>query len=354
MSHYDYGVFIGRFQPLHVGHEAVIRAALEQVETLIVLVGSARQPRTPRDPFTFDERADMFGKVFKHEIATGRLILKAVPDHIYSDTAWCAEVQRAVNETVLEHYNKGGIVLHGLKDIRIALAGYGKDRTSYYLKLFPEWGNVQLASQYGTFSSTDVRKHLFQRIPTVSHSVLSDGVAEWLSAFTLTDTFRILLEEAEYLEAYPKQWGRGPFVTVDAVVVQSGNILLVERGQAPGKGLLALPGGFLDPSESIRDAAIRELKEETAISDSKGEIPPAMLASFIDSARTRVFDHPDRSLRGRVITHAFLFRLPERRELFSVTGGDDARAANWYRLGDLESEQFFEDHWSIISMMADL
>lgn len=354
MSKFHYGVFVGRFQPLHAGHEAVIRSALEQVDTLIVLIGSSGQARTPRNPFTYTEREEMFAKVFKHELTTGRLILKPVSDHPYSDAAWCAEVQRAVNETVLADYNKGGVVLHGLQDIEIALAGYGKDRTSYYLKLFPEWGNVQLASQYGTFSSTDVRRQLFQRIPVISRSVLSAGVVEWLEAFVLTETFRALLEEAEYLDAYPGQWGRGPFVTVDAVVIQSGNILLVERGQAPGKGLLALPGGFLDPSESIKDAVIRELKEETAISDHKGEIPPAMLASFIDGTKTRVFDHPDRSLRGRIITHAFLFRLPERRELFSVTGGDDARSANWHRLGDLKSEQFFEDHWSIIQLMADL
>ncbi|MES0879356.1 bifunctional nicotinamide-nucleotide adenylyltransferase/Nudix hydroxylase [Roseibium sp. SCP14] len=354
MSRYDYGVFIGRFQPLHIGHETVVRAALEEVDTLIVLIGSAAKARDPRNPFTYSERADMFGKVFKHELATGRLILKPVPDHPYSDTAWCAEVQRAVNEIVLEHFNKGGVVLHGLNDIRIALAGYGKDHTSYYLKLFPEWGNVQLTSQYGTFSSADVRKQLFQRIPVISSSVLSGAVADWLNAFTLTETFRGLLDEAEYLEAYPKEWGQGPFVTVDAVVIQSGHILLVERGRTPGKGLLALPGGFLDPRESIRDAAIRELKEETAISDHRGEIPPAMLGSFIDSAKTRVFDNPGRSLRGRVITHAFLFRLPERRELFSVTGGDDARTANWYRLGDLQPEQLFEDHWSIIDVMADL
>lgn len=47
MSKFDYGVFIGRFQPLHIGHEAVIRSALEKVDTLIVLIGSARQARTP-------------------------------------------------------------------------------------------------------------------------------------------------------------------------------------------------------------------------------------------------------------------------------------------------------------------
>ncbi|MBA4045315.1 MAG: ADP-ribose pyrophosphatase, partial [Erythrobacter sp.] len=200
----------------------------------------------------------------------------------------------------------------------------------------------------------DVRQRYFQRIPDVPQTILSAGVAEFLREFMLGDTFKMLLEEAEYLAAYQAQWGKGPFVTADAVVVQSGHILLVERGQTPGKGLLALPGGFVNPAERIRDAAIRELREETAISDGKGQIPPAMLASFIEDARTRVFDAPSRSLRGRIITHAFLFRLPERRKLFSVKGGDDAAHARWYRFGDLSPEMLFEDHWAIIEAMADL
>ena len=79
-----------------------------------------------------------------------------------------------------------------------------------------------------------------------------------------------------------------------------------------------------------------------------------MLASFIDDSRTRVFDAPARSLRGRVITHAFLFRLPERRTLAQVKGGDDAAHARWYRLGELSPDMLFEDHWSIIEAMADL
>ena len=54
-------------------------------------------------------------------------------------------------------------------------------------------------------------------------------------------------------------------MTVDAVVVQSGHILLVKRGDMPGKGLWALPGGFLNQEETMLDGAIRELKEETKI-----------------------------------------------------------------------------------------
>lgn len=354
MSKFDFGVFIGRFQPLHIGHEHVIARTLEQVERLIVLVGSANVARDPRNPFTYAEREAMLRSAFRHEVAQGRLIIAPIDDHLYSDTAWVTQVQRKVRALVLEHGNGHGFQNHGLSDFRVALAGYGKDASSYYLKLFPEWENLQVESQYGTFSSSDVRQRYFQRIPEVPAAILSAGVADFLREFMLGETFKALLEEVEFLAAYPAQWGRGPFVTADAVVVQSGHILLVERGRAPGKGLLALPGGFVNPAERIRDAAIRELREETAISDGKGQIPPAMLASFIEDARTRVFDAPNRSLRGRIITHAFLFRLPERRKLFSVKGGDDAAHAQWYRFGDLSPEMLFEDHWAIIEEMADL
>ena len=350
----DFGVFIGRFQPLHLGHEHTIRHALDRVGKLIVLVGSANIARDPRNPFAFEERAAMIRSAFAYEMAEGRVIVERLDDHPYSDTAWVAEVQRRVNAIVLDKGNGGGFQAAGLKDFRVALTGFGSDASSYYLKLFPEWENIQVDSAYATFHATDIRERYFQRIPEVPASALSKGVAAQLDEFKRSDAFRSLLEEVEYLADYPRQWGKGPFVTADAVVIQSGHILLVERGQVPGKGLLALPGGFVDADERIRDAAIRELREETGIADAKGQIPPAMLASFIEDSRTRVFDAPNRSLRGRIITHAFLFRLPERRKLFTVKGGDDAARASWHRIGDLTSDMLFEDHWSIIAQMADL
>ncbi|MCW3836594.1 bifunctional nicotinamide-nucleotide adenylyltransferase/Nudix hydroxylase [Sphingomonas canadensis] len=354
MQSHDFGVFVGRFQPLHIGHEHVIREALGRAGRLIVLIGSANVARDPRNPFTYAEREALFRACFPAEMAEGRLIVAPLDDHLYSDTAWVTGVQRRVNAIVLAAGNPDGLAANGIRDFRIALAGYGKDATSYYLKLFPEWENIQLGSAYGTFSSADVRRRYFQRIPEVPSSILSAPVAAWLEAFKMGPEFAALLAEAEFLEEYPRKWGRGPFVTADAVVVQSGHILLVERGRLPGKGLLALPGGFVNPDERIRDAAVRELREETGIADAKGQIPPAMLASFIEDSRTRVFDAPGRSLRGRIITHAFLFRLPERRSLFRVKGGDDAAHARWYRIGDLTPPMLFEDHWSIIEAMADL
>lgn len=348
-----YGVFIGRFQPLHIGHEYVIREALSQVDRLIVLVGSANVARDPRNPFTFDERAHMLRSAFAYEQSQGRLMIEPLDDHLYSDTAWTAEVQRRVHEIVLDEGNDG-FAANGTGDFTIKLAGFGKDKSSFYLKLFPGWDSIQIDSQYGTFSASDVRARYLQRLSDIPTQVLSPEVVKQLEGFRLTQAFKALVEEREYLDAYPDEWGTGPFVTADAVVIQAGHILLVERGGQPGKGLLALPGGFVGPDERIRDAAIRELREETGISDGKGQIPPAMLASFIEDSRTRVFDAPQRSLRGRVITHAFLFRLPERRELARVKGGDDAAAARWYRLGEVQPTQLFEDHWSIIEALGDL
>lgn len=352
-----FGVFIGRFQPLHIGHEYVIREALERVDRLIVLIGSANVARDPRNPFTDEERARMLRSAFAYEHSQGRLIVEPLDDHLYSDTAWTAQVQRLVRgrvqQIVLDEGNDG-FSANGLDDFDISLAGFGKDKSSFYLKLFPEWGSIQIDSQFGTFSSSDIRNRYFKPLSDIPAQVLSPDVVKQLEAFRLTDAFKALLAEREYLDAYPQEWGTGPFVTADAVVLQAGHILLVERGRLPGKGLLALPGGFVGSDERIRDAAIRELREETAISDGKGQIPPAMLSSFIEDSRTRVFDAPQRSLRGRIITHAFLFRLPERRSLASVKGGDDAAHARWYRLGELSPEMLFEDHWSIIEAMADL
>lgn len=339
-----FGVFIGRFQPFHIGHEHIIREALSKVDKLIVLVGSAKQARDTRNPFTFKERSDMIRASFGIEMIRDELIVLPLADHPYSDTAWVAEVQSLVSETVAFH--------GGGEDIY--LAGYGKDASSYYLKMFPEWGSIQINASKGTFSATDIRERYFQRIPAIADQILSPSVSATLAAFSYTGAFKALLAEKEYLDGYEKQWGKGPFVTADAVVIQSGHILLVRRGDHPGKGLLALPGGFVNPDERVEDGAIRELREETKIGDRIGEIPPAKLRSFIDRRETRVFDDPNRSLRGRIITHAFLFRMPNVTELYSVKGSDDAEHADWYEIGSLKPEMFFEDHWSIIKQMADL
>ena len=56
---FDYLVFIGRFQPLHRGHLSILSRALEESHNVIVLIGSANQPRNVRNPWTAAERTVM-------------------------------------------------------------------------------------------------------------------------------------------------------------------------------------------------------------------------------------------------------------------------------------------------------
>lgn len=353
---YDCLAFIGRFQPFHLGHRHVIANALGRARHVIVLIGSPNVARSMKNPFTFDERAAMLRAVFPEETAAGRLIMLPVDDYAYNDTAWVVAVQRAVKRAVLDHANPKGATLHGLKDFKVSLVGYSNDTSRHYLKSFPEWDLVEIEAPYGSFAATDIRRDYFRRAPILPRDTCPAEVVTQLEAFRLTPAFAWLVAEVEWAADYKKSWETAPyaptFVTVDCIVEQSGHVLLVRRRDAPGKGLLALPGGFVGANERLRDAVVRELKEETSIADQKGPIPPAMLASFIDDSATRVFDAPDRSERGRTITHAYLIRCPDRRKLFKVKGGDDAAHADWYRLGDLNPREFFEDHWFILQTMT--
>src|SRR5690606_16886775 len=127
-------------------------------------------------------------------------------------------------------------------------------------------------------------------------------------------------------------------LTADSVLEVSGHVLLIRRAGTIGCGQLALPGGFLDPGETLYQAAVRELSEETGFSALRATLDAACQGDA-------VFDHPERSPRGRLITRAFHFELNQQ-ALPQVKGADDAKEALWYpveRLKDIEAE-LFEDH----------
>ena len=59
---YDTAIYIGRFEPPHAGHVALLERALQCAPQAIVVIGSAWQVRSPKNPFTWEERADMLRK----------------------------------------------------------------------------------------------------------------------------------------------------------------------------------------------------------------------------------------------------------------------------------------------------
>lgn len=346
---YDILVFIGRFQPFHIGHKYVVDAALDQGKCVVLLAGSANRAPSMRDPWTFKDRKEMISAVYPQEVDGGRLLIKPLNDSLYNDEAWTSNVQRSVDVTASDlGYDQEN-------PAKIGLIGHSKDSSSYYLKLFPQWSSVNVAHEVGVFNATDIRLRYFNGAPDIPHDIIPPQISDYLKSYMMGENFKTICQEVKWVKNYKASWSHAPFpptfVTVDNVVVQSGHILLVERGGHPGKGLLALPGGFVNHDETLLDSAIRELREETKLADQHGPYPMGKLKGFLSGQG--VFDDPNRSVRGYTLTHAFLFRLPPTKELMSVIGSDDAVHAGWYPIGSLDPRGVFEDHYFIINKMLD-
>jgi len=136
---------------------------------------------------------------------------------------------------------------------------------------------------------------------------------------------------------YPVQ-----MICADACVFWRGSVLLVKRKFFPNKGALALPGGFVNIDERLYDAAVRECAEETGL-----ELQPGWFFG------TKYFDDPDRSLRGRILTHAFGFWIPWDMEPV-IKAGDDAAEVGWKGLRDVQYLLVHDDHAEIINRMETL
>lgn len=330
---YDRVILLGRFQPVHRGHLAALRRALELGREVVALVGSADAPASARDPFSFEERAAMLRAAAGTEAA--RLGVRPVVDHLYTEAAWIAAVQDAV-----------AFAPAGEGD-RIALLGRGG--ADAWRRAFPQWEAADLAAVEAP-SAAELRGWLFGGDDEALAAVLPPAVHELVRAHRTSAAFAHAAEEHACLEGYRRAWSVAPyppsFVTADAVVVCAGHVLLVERAGQPGRGLWALPGGFVDPHETTLEAAVREAGEETGL-------PAEALAGAL--VAREVFDRPDRSLRERTVTHAFHFELPAGPPP-KVAGADDAAQARWVPLAEARRmrPRMFEDHFFILERFLGL
>lgn len=123
-----------------------------------------------------------------------------------------------------------------------------------------------------------------------------------------------------------------PAVTVDIVLLQRSrrSVLLIQRKDDPFQGSWALPGGFLDEDEDLHEAAVRELREETAI-------------EFAELSQFRAYGTPGRDPRGHTVSIVFVAET----DGADAIAGDDAADARWWDLDDLPELAF--DHAEILS-----
>lgn len=327
-----YALVIGRFQPFHNAHAQLVQQAFAQAQNVIIALGSHRTAPNIKNPWNTAQRQAMIRAAIP-QAQHARLHFVYLRDYLYNDNLWAAELQAQVAALTRD-------------DKSIVLIGHVKDSSSYYLEGFPQW-EFQAFPQRLPIHATKIRESYLRGQNDWEQNV-PRAVREFMRDFSVTDDFARLAAEQKFIDEYKRDWSVAPyppiFVTTDAVVFKSGHVLVVKRRGFPGKGLLALPGGFVAQDEFIEHAAIRELREETGIALHASELKKCIAAA-------RVFDHPERSLRGRTITHGFYFNLGAVGDLPRVKGGDDAAKAFWMSLNDvyLNEDRFFEDHVSIMT-----
>lgn len=299
-------VLMAEFQLPTAADIALLRRALEDTQRCVVALTWAGAAPSPAHPFSWQERA----AVLRQSVPDGsRLEFIPVRQH-YDDRRALRQVEQA---------------LHLAPGLRVENA-HGADLAA-------------VERLHALYAAEDPQLAI-DRTPADLAPPAAAALRTWIG----TAGFDRLRRERLKMAQEQAVWARVPWpvtlVTVDAVVRAAGHVLLIRRGRAPGQGLWALPGGFLEPGDTLLQSALRELAEETGL--------PAHRVQ--DALRdVKIFDAPSRSQRGRIVNHAHFFELGDT-ALPAVQGGDDAAAARWVPIRELAAleSQFHDDHFHIL------
>ena len=145
------GIVIGRFQPFHRGHQALLDEACAEFDDVLVLVGSSNKPRSIRNPFTFGERRSMIMRCWNRKEGQA-LIVNELPDQTYQDELWVEQIQ----DILLEEWgcHEHVLVTH-TKDSDGSLADYLPQLKHYHVAPYHDENGDMV-------HATDIRESLFE------------------------------------------------------------------------------------------------------------------------------------------------------------------------------------------------
>src|ERR1700758_5592662 len=121
-----------------------------------------------------------------------------------------------------------------------------------------------------------------------------------------------LMSNSDNARTYPKR----PYLAVSAVIFRDGRVLIVRRGRPPAHGLYTLPGGGVELGETLEQAVIREVREETAL-----EIEPIELAGFRQAIA--------RDGEGRIERHFVVLPVAARFISGEISLNEELAEAHW-------------------------
>jgi 8-oxo-dGTP diphosphatase len=126
-----------------------------------------------------------------------------------------------------------------------------------------------------------------------------------------------------------------PFVGVGAIIIENARVVLVKRLHPPLQAEWSIPGGVLEVGEMIREAAIREAREETGLTVEPGEL-------------LGVYDRILRNPEKRVQYHYVLIDFLCRRVAGDLAAASDAAEVRWFRQEELAALKLAEDTLDVI------
>jgi 8-oxo-dGTP diphosphatase len=122
--------------------------------------------------------------------------------------------------------------------------------------------------------------------------------------------------------AQERMYPARPYVAVSAAVFRNGRVLIVRRAQPPAAGLYTLPGGVVELGETLAEAAVREVWEETGL-----DIEPLVLVGYREVVA--------RDVNGRVERHFVILPFAARWRAGEITLNEELAEARWLTPSEL-------------------
>lgn len=326
-SRYNLGVFIGRFQPFHLGHLHNLRIALNNCDQVVVIIGSAYRARTIKNPFTFLERKKMIESdlsLVLHDYKD-RIFIRGVSDWLYDEKAWVSELISQV-----EIYNEiGG---------DIVIIGHEKDESSYYLKCFPEWGFLEV-DNYLNYNATDFRKEMFANQKLIKHNFLvsySDDKLvhssfNFIKRFMKSVEYNILVEEYRYVQYKEKSYNfdRYPHHEIGFFILYKDYLLVKKNTDYPFKNLIGIPSIIVSDIADIGGFFLEKL--------GLGIVPSQIYS--------KIFKSKDRGIGKNTSINVYSYDLSS---LLSIR--IDIKGYEWLKLSKVlvKQSECMDDHYQII------
>jgi 8-oxo-dGTP diphosphatase len=132
-----------------------------------------------------------------------------------------------------------------------------------------------------------------------------------------------------------REFPETPLVGIGAIIIENARVVLVKRAHPPLQAEWSIPGGVLEVGELVREAAIREAREETGLTVEPGEL-------------LGVYDRILRDADKRVQYHYVLIDFLCRRVAGDLTAASDAAEVRWFTREELPALKLAEDTLDVI------